>query len=267
MSANASHRDFWAQKKVLVTGASSGIGHALALGLVRRGAHVLATARRSDRLEALAKQASELGSNQATTCLQWYACDLTVPSDRTALIEWVQTHASVLDGLINNAGAGAIGPFEQASEERLRKVMEIDFFAPVELTRALLPSLRSAKQSFVMNVGSVLGHVGVPNKSEYCAAKFAMRGWHESLRCELRGSAVRMLMASPSTTRTEFFESLVDTPQGVPSRSLGSMSTEEVAEQILRSIPRHRRDSILSLGGKFLVWAHRLAPSWLERFL
>lgn len=267
MPATTSHREFWAQKKVLVTGASSGIGHALALGLVRRGAHVLATARRGDRLESLANQASDLCLDKSAPCLRWYACDLTVASDRAALVNWVQTQTPVLDGLINNAGAGAIGPFEQASEDRLRKIMEIDFFAPVELTRALLPSLRSAKLSFVMNVGSVLGHVAVPNKSEYCAAKFAMRGWHESLRCELRGSSVRMLMASPSTTRSEFFDSLVDTPQGLQSRSLGSMSTEEVAEQILRSIPRHRRDSILSLGGKLLVWAHRLAPSWLERFL
>ena len=89
--------------------------------------------------------------------------------------------------------------------------MEIDFFAPVELTRLCLPVLERGKRPAVLNVGSVLSHRAVPNKSEYCAAKFAMRGWTESLRVELQSKKIDVLMLSPSTTRSEFFDSLVDT--------------------------------------------------------
>jgi short-subunit dehydrogenase len=169
--------------------------------------------------------------------------------------------------LINNAGAGAIGPFVDASQDRLRKVMEIDFFAPVELTRASLPWLERGTRPAILNIGSVLSHRAVPNKSEYCAAKFAMRGWSESLRVELSKRKIEVLLISPSTTRSEFFESLLETEAGQSSRSLGSMTPERVADLAISGLVRSKREMVLSLGGKALVWAGRLFPTLTDKLL
>ncbi len=116
-------------------------------------------------------------------------------------------------------------------------------------------------------VNSVLGHRAVPNKSEYCAAKFALRGWADSLRLELRPHGIDVISVSPSTTRSEFFEALVDTVKGTQSASLGSQSAEAVARHIMRSLRKRRRDTILTPGGKALVWLNRLAPKLTDELL
>lgn len=145
--------------------------------------------------------------------------------------------------------------------------MEIDFFAPVELTRICLPLLLKGIRPAVLNIGSVLGHRAVPDKSEYCAAKFAMRGWSESIRVELAPHHVEVLMVSPSTTRSEFFDALMDTSPDTQSRSLGSMSPERVAQLAIRALVKSKRDMILSIGGKALVWLARFFPSLTDRIL
>jgi len=248
--------------RIVLTGGSSGIGRALAIELCQRGAWVFATARRSERLVEL-RQVCESFPGR----LEILAGDLTSQQHRSAIVAQVVQIWGGLDVLINNAGAGAIGRFDDASSDRLRKVMEIDFFAPVELTRLCLTPLKSGNQPAILNIGSVLSHRAVPNKSEYCAAKFAMRGWAESLRVELAGKKIEVLMLSPSTTSSEFFDSLVETDLDGKRPSLGSMSPEQVAKRAVSALVRSKREMILSLGGKALVWAGRLFPRITDRFL
>ncbi|MFM8573672.1 MAG: SDR family NAD(P)-dependent oxidoreductase [Pirellula sp.] len=253
--------------RVLLTGASSGIGFALAKELIRSGALVLATARRADRLDRLSEQ-----TRSGPGKLFVLAGDLTSQEHRLHLSHWCQEHWQGLDVLVNNAGAGAIGPFEHAGVDRLRRVMEIDFFAPAELTRLCIPLLKSGTGQYparpaILNIGSVLAHRAVPNKSEYCAAKFALRGWAESLRVELADQGIDVLMVSPSTTRSEFFDSLVDTAADTKSRSLGSMSPERVAQLALTVLRNSKREMILSLGGKALVAMGRWFPGLTDRIL
>jgi short-subunit dehydrogenase len=112
----------------------------------------------------------------------------------------------------------------------------------------------------ICNVGSVLGHRAVPNKSEYCAAKFALHGWSDSLRAELRPCGIQVTLVSPSTTRSEFFDAVIDTPVGEKIRGFGSWSAGRVAHAALAAIVARRAEVILSLGGKALVYADRLAP-------
>jgi short-subunit dehydrogenase len=249
-----------------LTGASSGIGRHIALQLVDAGALVLATARRADRLRDLENEIRARGLGTAAAEFSILPGDITDPAHRAALMEHAHSRWSALDVLINNAGAGAIGPFDRSSQDKLRRVMEVDFFAPVELTRLTLPLLAEGRRPAVALVGSVLGHRAVPFKSEYCAAKFALRGWAESLRCELARQGIDVLLISPSTTRTEFFDSLIESP-GAKSMSIGSMDPGQVATKVLRSIRAGRRDAILSLGGKALVWAGRLWPGWTDKAL
>jgi len=248
--------------RILVTGASSGIGRALCVRLCKHGACVLATARREDRLVRLQADCAELPGT-----LQIIAGDLTLDSHREAILQWVDSQWGGIDVLVNNAGVGAIGRFDEATQDRLRQVMEVDFFAPVELTRLCLPWLRKGNRAAILNVGSVLAHRAVPNKSEYCAAKFAIRGWSESLRVELAKEGIDVLMLSPSTTRSEFFDSLVDTNPQEKSRSVGSMSSDRVAQLAVSALVRSKREMILSVGGRALVWAGRLFPRLTDRLL
>jgi short-subunit dehydrogenase len=137
--------------------------------------------------------------------------------------------------------------------------MEVNFFAPAEFIREALPALRRGERPIVVNVGSVLGHRGVPEKSEYCASKFALHGLSDALRSELASSGIDVLLVSPSTTVSEFFDSAAgrsSRPQG----KFGAMPAEAVARRIAIAMQAGRREIILSASGKLLVWLDRLCP-------
>lgn len=252
-----------AGKRIVLTGASSGIGWYLASELVRAGAMVVVTARREERLQTLRRS---FGNPKKR--LLAVPGDVTQAGHRQRLIETTVGELGGIDIIINNAGIGAIGCFEDASPERLRRIFEVNFFAAVELTRLALPHLRRGDQPAVCLVNSVLGHRAVPGKSEYCAAKFALRGWAQSLRVELQPSGIDVLTISPSTTRSEFFGSLIDTAGTFVRRpSFFSQSPESVAHSIFRALKGRKREMILSLGGKALVCLSQLAPQWMDRLL
>jgi len=250
--------------RCLVTGASSGIGLALARLLAASGARLIISARRHDRLETLAREINGAGGDAFVV-----AGDVTDEATRERLVAEVWNRWSGLDLLVNNAGGGAFGPFASSSPDRLRRLFELDFFAPVELTRACLPALRVAandrRRPVVVNVGSVLGHCAVPWKSEYCAAKFALRGWNDSVRAEWARDGIDFLLASPSTTASEFFER-VEVGEGLARPAGGSRwfppsSSDRVARDILRAIRLGRHEVVPSWGGRLLVWANRLLPA------
>lgn len=252
-----------AGKRVVLTGASSGIGWYLASELVRAGAMVVVTARRDERLQALRRS---FGNPQKR--LIAVPGDITLATHRQRLIETTVGELGGIDIIINNAGIGAIGSFEDATPERLRRIFEVNFFAAAELTRLALPYLRRGDQPAVCVVNSVLGHRAVPGKSEYSAAKFALRGWAEALRVELRPSGIDVLSISPSTTRSEFFGSLIDSAGTIVRRpNFLSQSPESVAHSIFRALKGRKREMILSPGGKALVWLSQLAPQLMDRLL
>lgn len=251
------------QAIAVVTGASSGIGYHLTRLLAGRGATVVALARRVERLEAL-RQATSDASGEVII----HPGDVTDAELRRSLWERVgEIGQGRLDLLVNNAGVGALGPFATASPERLRRVMEVNFFAPVELARGAIPLLRNGRQSVICNIGSVLGHRAVPDKSEYCASKFALHGWSDSVRAELADEGIQVTLVSPSTTASEFFDAAIDTEAGLTSKSIGSWPAEKVARAALSAIMARRAEVILSLGGKALVYADRLAPPLMNRLL
>jgi short-subunit dehydrogenase len=244
----------------VVTGASSGIGRCLAQRLVGRGATVIAVGRRPDRIDALRQGCGDH--------LIPVVGDITEPAIRDRIADAASAvRQGQIDLLVNNAGIGAIGPFDQATPDRLRRVMEVNFFAPVELTRQLLPQLKRGRAAVICNVGSVLGHRAVPNKSEYCASKFAIHGWSDALRAELAADGVQVTLVSPSTTKSDFFDSLIDTDPSQNSPSIGSWTPERVADKILDAIRARRSEVICSLAGKAFVYADRLAPPLMNAIL
>jgi short-subunit dehydrogenase len=248
-------------KRILLTGASSGIGWYLASELVRAGASVVITSRREDRLQQLRLA---FGNPRKMISVPG---DISDPAHRQRLIDTAVEKLGGIDMVFNNAGVGAVGPFENATQDRLRRIFEVDFFGVTELTRLAIPHLHRGVNPAICIVSSVLAHRAVPKKSEYCAAKFALRGWTESLRLELKPAGIKVVAISPSTTSSEFFDSMFDAdPANRPFR-FGAQSAEYVAHAILGAVRRGRRELILSPGGKALVWLNRLAPGLMDRLL
>lgn len=249
-------------KRVVVTGASSGIGRELALQLAAAGAGICINARREDRLLELQNQIQQRGG----TCVIVVG-DIANPEIRASLISVAVQKLGGLDLLVNNAGIGAMGRFDEATPQRLRQIFEVNFFAAIELTRLAIPHLRIGVDPMIVNISSVLGHRGAPLKSEYCASKFALHGFSDSLRAELAQDGIDVLLVSPSTTDSEFFDATLEDNTKKQWKQRGAMSPERVAAKTIRAIRNGRHEIILTCGGRLLVWLDRMVPTLANRIL
>jgi short-subunit dehydrogenase len=248
--------------RAIVTGASSGIGRALAVELARQGAALVVTARREDRLRELADEITAHGGRVETV-----AGDVTDEAVRRRLVETARSAYGGLDTLVNNAGVGAMGLFEDADPDRLRRVMEVNVFAPIELLRLALPLLKEGTDPIVVNVGSILGHRGTPYSSEYSASKFAIHGFSQAVRAEFTKLGIDVLVVSPGTTETEFFDSVLE-KRGEPKwPSHAAVSAETVARQTIRAMRRGRHEIIPYRWGKVLCWLDRLSPTLMDHVM
>jgi short-subunit dehydrogenase len=243
--------------RAIVTGASSGIGRAIARELARQGGKVICMARREDRLQAVAQ-----GIECAGGCVSCVVGDVTDAAVRARGVEAAVSQFGGLDILVNNAGVGAIGPFETADPQRVRRIMEVNFFALVEMTRLALPLLKQGRRPIIVNVSSILGRRGVPHNSEYAASKFAVHGFSESIRAELAASGVDVLVVSPGTTETEFFDQVLESKGGPKWPDHKVVSAETVARATVRAIRRGSHEVTPYFWGKVLVLLSRLSP-WL----
>ncbi|WP_030297831.1 SDR family NAD(P)-dependent oxidoreductase [Streptomyces katrae] len=187
-------------KTVLITGTSSGIGLAAAVAAARAGWHAVATMRDTTRADALQKAAAEAG---VSDLVQVKRLDVTHADSVAACVAEVVAEHGHLDAVVNNAGAGFVGTIEQHSMEQLRSVMEVNFFGVAELTRAALPHLR-ASGGRVITVTSVGGVVGQPFNESYCAAKFAVEGFMESLAPVAASAGVQVAVVEPGAVASEF---------------------------------------------------------------
>lgn len=249
-------------KRVLITGASSGIGWHLATQLAAAGATVVLCARRKERLDELAEQVQAKGGTAIV-----FAGDVAQQDYRQQLIDLCQKDLGGLDILINNAGIGAMGRFDDASPERIRQIFEVNFFALAELVRISLPLLKRGDDPAIVNISSVLGHRAAPLKSEYCASKFAVHGFSDAIRAELATDGVGVLLVSPSTTDSEFFDASIEDETDKDWKKRGAMSPDVVATKTIRAIRKRRHEIILTFGGRILVWVDRLIPGLANRLM
>jgi short-subunit dehydrogenase len=248
--------------RAIVTGASSGIGRAIALELAGDGAELVMVARREDRLRQLAEQIRATGGRAEVV-----AGDVTDPATRARAVELAQSSFGGLDILVNNAGIGAMGLFEHADPQRVRRLMEVNFFALVEMTRLALPLLKQGTNPIIVNVGSILAHHGAPHGSEYCASKAAVRGFSESIRAELTIHKIDVLLVSPGTTETEFTDSVIQRT-GEPSwPEHAPVTAAEVARKTVRAIRRGQHEIIPYGWGRLFYWMNRLSPRLVDRLM
>lgn len=249
-------------KRAILTGASSGIGWHLAKALAEKSVKLVLTARRVDRLLELQAEIVRNGG----VC-EIVPGDITDPKTRDQLISAATSKLGGLDILINNAGIGAMGRFDEADPNRLRQVFEVNFFSAVELTRAAIPILCEGQNPLIVNISSVLGHRAVPLKSEYSASKFAMHGFSDALRAELVSDGIHVQLISPSTIDSDFFDSAIEDKTGKSWKKAGAMPPDRVAKIIARVMRTNRHEATLSIGGKSLVWLDRLLPALADRII
>jgi short-subunit dehydrogenase len=246
-------------KRALVTGASGGIGRAIAIELARAGVDQVLVARRGDKLASVVAEVSRLGRRAEAV-----VGDITDPDTRRRSLEVAREKLGGLDILVNNAGVSAHGRFADADPARLRPIMETNFFAPVELTRGALPLLRAGRESIVVNISSVLGQRGCPHKSEYCASKFALRGFSEALRAEFAPMGIDVLVVTAGPTDTEFFKHLLEEHGELPWAEGKPVSPERVARATIRAMQSGRHEIIPSWRGWLLVMANRFSPRLVD---
>jgi short-subunit dehydrogenase len=250
-------------RRALVTGASSGIGWALALELARQGVDLILVARRAERLAQLAHLVQQQRGGRAIPV----PGDITDESIRQKAIETAARELGGLDILINNAGINAHGRFATASPSRLRPIFEVNFFAPAELIRAALPLLREGKRPVIVNIGSILGERGCPHKSEYSASKFALHGFSEAIRAELAGDGIGVLVVAAGPTATEHVDHLLEVEGELPWGEPQRMLPDQVASAIVQGIKQRRK--MIVPGWKNRIWLclNRIAPRLVDRIM
>jgi short-subunit dehydrogenase len=246
-----------AGSRILITGASQGIGKALAEAAAARGAKVIVCARSLDLLFEVTQQIRAKGG-----VIEVVQADITNPQDRQRLVEAAEKAFGGLDILINNAGIGATGHFADAGPERLRQLMEVNFFGLTETTRVFLPMLKKGTKPAIVNISSIAGKRGIPARSEYSASKFAVQGFSEAIRAELAKDGVDVLVVCPGLTQTNFSQNMIEQKALVQLDHLRGMSPEEVAAQTLRAIEKGYNETCLTFKGKMLVLVSRFLP-WI----
>ena len=179
----------------MITGSSSGFGRAIADAVLARGERVVATARRVESLADLADHER----------VHVVALDVTDAGQRAAAVEEAVQHFGRIDVLVNNAGRTQVGAIEETTDEELRFLFELHFFAPAALTRAVLPHMRRQGSGAIVQMSSVGGQVTAPGFGAYCATKFALEGLTETLRDEVAGFGIHTLIVEPGAFRTGLF--------------------------------------------------------------
>lgn len=187
--------------RVLVTGASSGIGAATAVVLAERGATVGLAARRVDRLDAVLEQCRA----HAPRSLRW-AVDLSDLRAVTRLADEAWDAFGGLDVVVNNAGIPLRRPAPQLTIGEVDQVLHTNVVSPIQLTLALLDRFLAAGRGVIVNVGSLAGRLGVPTEAAYCASKFALSGWSEALAVDLAGTGVEVRLIVPGAIATEIWD-------------------------------------------------------------
>lgn len=248
----------FADKVVWITGASSGIGEALARALAREGARLVLSSRRPDELERVRRTCARPDDH----CV--LSLDLAQPGTFPAAVADVLARCGRIDLLVNNGGVSQRARAAEASLEVERALMEVNYFGPVALTKAVLPSMLARRAGHVVVVSSVMGYLGTPGRSTYAAAKHALHGWFDSLRAEVWRDGIKVLLVCPGYVKTAVSLNALGS-DGKKHAQLDAMTARgiepaECAAAIVRGITRGREE--IYVGG-----LKEVSGIYLKRFL
>ena len=247
-------------KVVLITGASSGIGRESAIQFAKKGADIILVARRKDKLDQIEKDLKKF--NISTLVCE---CDISDKSQVKKVSEIILQKYESVDILVNNAGFAIYGSVSDLTIEEIESQMATNYFGMIYCTKTFLPSMVKKKSGHIVNVASVAGSFGLPGIASYCASKFAMLGFSEGLKHELKDTGVGVTVVSPIMVRTNFF----DHPsfEKMPKYSPTSISAETVAKAILKASDSPRLEIIVPSVVRIAVWLKSTFPYLINPIL
>jgi short-subunit dehydrogenase len=246
---------------VVLTGASSGIGAATAVACGREGMRVALAARRADRLAEVAERVRAAGGEARVV-----PTDVAEEAQVRALVEGTVAAWGRLDVLVNNAGAGILARVDQTSAAEFERLLRVNFLSAVHAVLAALPHFRRQGRGHVVNVASVVGKRASPYRAAYVASKFALVGFSEALRMEVRAEGIDVTCVCPIGTATEFHD-VEANRLGVPGRGGPIQSAERVARGIVRALRRPRAEVHPYPPARLLFLMNDLAPALVDRLL
>lgn len=250
-------------KVVIITGASSGIGEACALSCAAKGAKVVIAARNMEKLNIVAEKIRSVGADVLAV-----QCDVSKKEDCRNLVDQTISKFNRIDVLINNAGISMRAIFNETDLEVIEQVMNINFWGAVYCTKFALPHLLSSKGS-VVGVSSIAGYLGLPARTGYSASKYAMQGFLDALRTENLKTGLHVMVACPGFTSSNIRNTALSadgSAQGeTPRDEAKMMSSEEVAEHIVKGIEKRKRTLVLTSEGKMAVFLGKLFPKFIEK--
>ncbi|HEX2830460.1 MAG TPA: SDR family oxidoreductase [Burkholderiales bacterium] len=247
-----------AGKRVLLTGASGGIGSALAMELARAGAKLALAGRNAAKLAALVQNARARGAQSAVAL----PFDLAAPDGHEALVEAAAQALEGLDVLVNNAGIQRFGPLAAEDPHALAELVAINLTAPLLLTRAALARFGAHDRGHIVNIGSTFGAIAHPNFAAYSATKFALRGLSEALRRELSGTGVRVTYVSPRATDTAMNGAAVRELQAKTGAHVDDAQT--VAHEVVAAISAGVAERQIGRPERFFVRLNALFPRLVD---
>lgn len=247
------------EMRVLLTGASGGIGRQLAGELVRRGARLLIVGRDQDRLAAIAHELDEDGGQ-----VEYVVADLETSGGIDAILRAANARDDLgINVLINAAGINDFGQFSSQQPERIVQAVHTNLLAPMLLTQRLWPLLMSQPRACVVNVGSILGSIGLPGQVTYSASKFGLHGFTEALRRESYGTSVRVFYVAPRATDTEMNDAdLRDFNEQTGTRM---DSPVEVSRKIIAALEGRRNERFIGWPERLFVKLNALLPGVVDR--
>lgn len=250
-------------KVVIITGASSGIGKALAFAFGQEGANIVITGRKKEPLFEVSDELTKQGIDNLPI-----VSDVSIEADNIDVVNKTIEKYGKIDILINNAGISMRSMFEDCNIDVIKKVMDINFYGTVYATKYALPYIKETKGSIV-GVSSIAGYRGLPVRTGYSASKFAMNGFLEALRTELLHTGVHVLTACPGFTASNIRVASLGSDgnsKGDSMRDEGNMmSSEEVAQHILKAVKNRDRDMVLTLQGKMVVFLNKWLPKLTDK--
>lgn len=242
--------------RIVLTGASGGLGHAFALALAPQASAMVLCGRNHARLEALRNKIEAMHPRASISCVQGDLLDAEVQARVFAAASGL---SDPIDLLINAAGTSDFRSFEQTDAATMQRLIGINLLAPIAVTQRLLPLLRSAPRAQIVNIGSIFGYIGYPGFALYCATKFGLRGFSQALRRELSDTRISVRYFAPRAVRTD-----LNTPAVTGmNEELGNAqdAPDAVAQALVRFLDARTWDRRLGLPERLYVWLNRLVPS------
>ena len=251
-------------KLVLVTGASSGIGAAVAKAMAKAGGRIVLLARRKEALDQVAAEIASTGGKAWT-----FRVNLTNPETVATVGTQISDQLGTPDILSNHAGVGRWRFADETSPLEAVECMAVPYFAAFNVVHAFLPAMLRRRSGHIVNISSVGSRFVWPGATAYLAARWALRGFTEALRADLDGSGISVTLFEPGVVKSPYWEHNPGSRERVPklAKLIPELTCEEVAQAIVRGVERNQRTTVIPFMMRLTCWLHAVFPRLVQRLI